>query len=362
MMNRISLSKRENIAFCAGSVIGSRHSFTKRLFNTGSGIGVALSGLPFDDIRELMSNLPKADEQAPVLAAMRSETMSAHTGAMPAEKEHLSWLASWSGKSPKVERPLMALFAGTHGVSGQTGEADTLDAVTRLAAGGSAVNQVCASQDIGLKVFDLALQIPVGDITETAAMDEKGAAGTIGFGMEAIAGGVDLLGLAAFGRGGEVADAVLLELAAGQTREAALAHAGIAAGGPQAAQVEKAVGLHGDATGDPMELLRRLGGRDHSAVAGAILAARVNHVPVVLGGIRAWVVALLLDQIETGACAHCAVAGGEAEEFAGLVARTCAMPRVLAGFGQSSEGMQAALAIGLLKGLAAAHDGFAETA
>ena len=322
---------------------------------------MALSGLPFDDIRELISQLPKADEQAPALAAARCETMSAHTGLQPLEAELLSWLACWSGKSPKVERPLMALFAGTHGLAGKTGEAETLDAVTRLAAGGSAVNQVCASQDIGLKVFDLALQIPVGDITEAAAMDEKGAAGTIGFGMEAIAGGVDLLGLSAFGRGGEVADAALLELGGGQNREAALSFTGIEPAGEQAQQVEQAAVLHGEAAGDPLELLRRLGGREHSAIAGAILAARVNHVPVVLGGIRAWVVALVLDQIEKGACAHCAVAGGEDGGLGMAVARQCVMPHLLSGFGQSGEGMQAAMAIGLLKGLAAVHDGFTET-
>ncbi len=27
------------------------------------------------------------------------------------------WLAGWSGKSPSIARPLIALFAGTHGVS-----------------------------------------------------------------------------------------------------------------------------------------------------------------------------------------------------------------------------------------------------
>ena len=320
---------------------------------------MALSGLPFDDIRALISGLPKADEQAGMLANARSEMLADHLGAMEGEAALASWLARWSGKSPKVDRPLMALFAGTHGVAGKPGEEETLAAVTRLAAGGGAVNQICATQDIGLKVFDLALQIPVGDITETAAMDEKGAAGTIGFGMEAIAGGVDLLGLAAFGAGGDVADAALLELAAGQDRETALALAAIDPAGEQARRVEEAVALHGEA-GDPLEVLRRLGGREHSALAGAILAARVNHVPVVLGGIRAWVAALVLDSIEKGACAHCALAGGEVDGVAGLAARQCGAPHLLAGFGQSGEGMQAALAIGLIRGIAAAHDGFAE--
>lgn len=292
----------------AAAALLVRDILSKWHLNTGLETGVALSGLPFDDIRALISALPQADEQARALAAVRSAQLAARLGAMPGEAELAAWLAAWSGRSPKVDRPLMALFAGTHGVEGQSAEEDTLAAVTRLAAGGGAVNQICAAQDIGLKVFDLALQIPVDDITETAALDEKGSAGTIGFGMEAIAGGVDLLGLAAFGRGGEVADAALLKLVVGWDRETALAAAGIAPDGEQAQQVESAVVLHGAAS-DPLELLRRLGGREHSALAGAILSARVNHVPVVLCGIRAWVVALLLNRIENGACAHCAVAG-----------------------------------------------------
>ncbi|WP_075996692.1 nicotinate-nucleotide--dimethylbenzimidazole phosphoribosyltransferase [Salaquimonas pukyongi] len=321
---------------------------------------MALSGLPFDDIRTLIAGLPEADKAAHRLAVARSEVLIEHLGAMHREAELAAWLAAWSGKSPRAERPLLALFAGTHGAAEHSLQEDTIATVTRLAAGGSAVNQICAGQDIGLKVFDLALQIPVGDVCTTEAMDEKGCAGTIGFGMEAIAGGVDLLGLAAFGRGGEIADAALIELVGGQDREVALSHAGINPAGECAKQVETALAHHGAAS-DPLELLRRLGGREHSAIAGAILAARVNHVPVVLGGTRALVVALLLENITKGACAHCAVAGGEAAGLAGLVAKACGMPHLLSGFGLSGEGLQAALAMALARAVAAAHEGFSES-
>ena len=63
-----------------------------------------------------------------------------------------------------------------------------------FAAGGAAINQICAAYGLGFKVFDLALDMPTGDITEADAMDEKACVATMAFGMEAIAGGTDLLG------------------------------------------------------------------------------------------------------------------------------------------------------------------------
>jgi len=173
---------------------------------------MSLSGLPFDDIRELISNLPAGYDDIEEIAAKRSAALSEKFGFGGKEAMLCNWLSLHSGKSPNVSRPMVALFAGTHKASAGVlglGEA-TLETVTRMAAGGAPINQVCATHDIGLKVFDLALQYPVEDITSEDAMDEKGSAATIGFGMEAIAGGVDVLGLAAFGQGSEIANAAIL--------------------------------------------------------------------------------------------------------------------------------------------------------
>ncbi len=46
------------------------------------------------------------------------------------------------------------------------------------------------------------------------------------------------------------------------------------------AAVEKAVALHGPHLADPLEVLRRLAGREIAAMAGAILAARMQKVPL----------------------------------------------------------------------------------
>ncbi|RUZ16527.1 nicotinate-nucleotide--dimethylbenzimidazole phosphoribosyltransferase, partial [Mesorhizobium sp. M7A.F.Ca.CA.001.04.1.1] len=103
--------------------------------------------------------------------------------------------------------------AGNHGVTrhgiSPRPVAATANAVELCAAGGAAINQICIAYDLGLKVFDLALHIPTADITEEAALDERGCAATMAFGMEAIAGGTDLLCLGDLGVGNSTVAATL---------------------------------------------------------------------------------------------------------------------------------------------------------
>ena len=54
-------------------------------------------------------------------------------------------------------------------------------------SGGAAINQICKTFDLSLKVYELALEQPTGDITVEPALDEKECAATMAFGMEALA-------------------------------------------------------------------------------------------------------------------------------------------------------------------------------
>ena len=101
--------------------------------------------------------------------------------------------------------PVVAVFAGNHGVVGQGvaayPQAVTAQMVANFQAGGAAVNQVCKVHGLGLKVFELALDRPTEDITEDAALSEVDCAGTMAYGMQAIAGGCDLLCIGEMGIG-----------------------------------------------------------------------------------------------------------------------------------------------------------------
>ena len=260
------------------------------------------SGLPFDDFRNLLKNLPGPDEAAVAAVRERDAQLTKPAGSLGRLEEIAEWLAAWTARrAPAVTRPLVAVFAGNHGVVNQGvapyPQSVTAQMVANFAAGGAAVNQICIANDLGLKVFDLALDYPTSDITQDAAMDEKTCAATMAFGMEAIAGGTDLLCIGEMGIGNTtVAAAIFHGLYGGDAAE--WVGPGTGSAGEVLTRkidaVARAVELHRPHLGDPLELLRRLGGREVAAMAGAILAARAERIPVIIDGYVATAAAAVL--------------------------------------------------------------------
>jgi nicotinate-nucleotide--dimethylbenzimidazole phosphoribosyltransferase len=144
----------------------------------------AVSGLPFDDIRTLLAKMPAADAAAVAAVRSRDAVLTKPAGSLGRLEEIAEWLAAWQGRAlPRVDRPLVAIFAGnhgvvTHGVSAFPAEV-TRQMVDNFAAGGAAINQICLATGLGLKVYDLALDLPTGDITVEAALDEATCAATM---------------------------------------------------------------------------------------------------------------------------------------------------------------------------------------
>jgi len=263
------------------------------------------SGLPFDDIRALLADLPGANvDMAKHTAAKVAESMGEDAGKFG---ELCVWYSTWSGRSPIITKPALTLFAGTHAVDGSENEW-LFKRVGAIASGGSSVNRLCQAHDLGLKLLDLALQIPVADITRDAALDEKASAGTLAFGMEAIAGGTDLLCVAAIEQGANASVISILSLLLEMSCEnIATAFASPA---EQIAPARLAADRVEKHKNDPLEVFRHLGGRETSAICGAILAARTQHIPVILAGPTALASAVVLSLAMPGSVAHCCYAKG----------------------------------------------------
>lgn len=324
------------------------------------------SGLPFDDFRQLLKTLPGPDEAARSRAAERSRKLSAQGVALGRIAELAEWQAAWTGRDPQVLRPLVALFAGTHGVArhgvSPRRSDETQAMIEHAAAGGAMVNQLCAASDLGLKIFDLALHLPVGDITTDAALDERGCAATMAFGMEAVAGGIDLLCVGAVGVGGTTAAAAIMTALFGGS---GADWVGPGAGARQemierkARIVDQAVAFHGSHLKDPLEALRRLGGREFAAIAGAILAARVEKVPVILDGYVSLAAAAVLQALHPAALDHCLLGHVSTEPgMAPAAERMGSRPLLDLSLGDG-EGAGAALAAGIVKNAVLVHSGMA---
>lgn len=327
---------------------------------------MSASGLPFDDFRALLRDLPGPDGAALVAARERDATLTKPAGALGRLEEIAFWLAAWTGRAPAVNRPLVAIFAGNHGVTkhGITPFPSSVTAqmVENFAAGGAAINQICVTHDLGLKVFDLALDYPTGDITEEAALSERDCAATMAFGMEAVAGGTDLLCIGEMGIGNTtIAAAINLALYGGTATE--WVGPGTGSEGElltrKIAAVEKAVAFHQSHLNDPLELMRRLGGREIAAMAGAILAARMQKIPVIIDGYVATAAAAILKAANPSALDHCLIGHVSAEPGHIRAIEKLGKTPLLALGMRLGEGTGAALAAGIVKAAAACHSGMA---
>ncbi len=295
--------------------------------STDSEIDMDARPLSFEAIRALLVDLPPPDLDAAAATRERDRQLTKPPGSLGRLEEIAEWLASWQGRHPPaVVRPLAAVFAGNHGVVEQGisayPQAVTAQMIGNFQAGGAAVNQLCQAFGIGLKVYELALERPTRDITHHAAMDEAECAAAIAYGMESVGDGADLLCIGEMGIGNTtVAAAIAHALHGGGAEDwvgpgTGLDDAGVAR---KADVVRQAVEHHAGCLDDPLEVLRRLGGREIAAMCGAILAARLGRVPVLIDGYVATAAAAVLHAIDRGALDHCMAAHLSAEPAHGAL-------------------------------------------
>src|ERR1700720_841931 len=321
---------------------------------------------PFDSIRDLIASMPEASEASRQAVRARQAELTKPPGSLGRLEEIVAFLGAWQGKpKPSIDRPLVAVFAGNHGVVEKGVSAYPASVpramVDNFRAGGAAINQICAAHGLGLKVFDLALDVPAKDITEAPALEEKEAAATFAFGMEAIAGGTNLLCLGEMGIGNPTIAAAIYHGLYGAAADWVGRGTGIDDRGlaRKIAAVEAAVSRHREHVADPLEVMRRLGVREIAAIAGAIIAARVERIPVILDGYVVCSAAAILHALDPGALDHCMAAHVVAEGgHADVLRRLGKKPLLDLGL-RLGEGTGAALAFGIIKAAIACHAGMA---
>src|SRR5579863_6252457 len=274
-----------------------------------------------DEIRALFAHLPGPDLDAGTAAALRERQLTKPAGALGRLEELTGWLATWQGRyPPQLDHPRTCVFAGNHGVASRGVSAYpaavTAQMVQNFIAGGAAVNQLCKVVDADLRVYEMSLEQPTADFVDGPAMSEEDCARAIAYGMMAVEPGIDVLALGEMGIANTTSAAALcLVLFGGSAEDWTGPGTGVAGAAldRKRAVVSAAAERHGDAAGDPLELLRRLGGHELAAIAGVVLAARMGRVPVLLDGFACTAAAAILQAIDPRALDHCAVAHVSAE-------------------------------------------------
>jgi nicotinate-nucleotide--dimethylbenzimidazole phosphoribosyltransferase len=327
-----------------------------------------------DEIRALLAHLPGPDLAAGTAALLRERQLTKPTGALGRLEELAAWLATWQARHPpRLDHPRTVVFAGNHGVARRGVSAYpaavTAQMVQNFIAGGAAINQLCRVVDADLRVYEMNLETPTGDIVEEPAMSEEECAKAMAYGMMAVEPGIDALAVGEMGIGNTTAAAALaLALFGGTAEEWTGPGTGVTGAALEqkrrivAAAVARHTARHGGEAGDSFDLLRRLGGLELAAIAGAVMAARLGHVPVVLDGFAATAAAAVLFAADPHALDHCLAAHLSPEPGHRLLLERIGKRPLLDLGMRLGEGSGATLAFAILKAAAACHAGMASFA
>ncbi|MSP82855.1 MAG: nicotinate-nucleotide--dimethylbenzimidazole phosphoribosyltransferase [Alphaproteobacteria bacterium] len=319
----------------------------------------------FADIRRLLAQPPSGDEGAGGAARRREATLTKPAGSLGRLEEITAWIATWQGRyPPSLERIAVTVFAGNHGVAARGVSAYpaavTAQMVANFQAGGAAINQLAHAAGATLAVVALDLDRPTADFTAAPAMTEAECCGAFARGFDTVADGTDLLCLGEMGIGNTTAAAALAHALFGGMPEdwvgrgTGVDDAGLAR---KAQAVAAAHARRGGRTLGPLEALADVGGRELAAIAGAVLAARLRRVPVLLDGFVCTAAAAVLAR----SCGldHCRLGHVSAEAGHRRLAAALGLVPLLDLGMRLGEASGATLAALLVKAALATHAGMA---
>ncbi len=319
------------------------------------------------DYHLALGALPGPDEEAIAAARARQGQLTKPPGSLGRLEDIACFLAGWQGRArPAIAAGHAVVFAGNHGIAALGVSAFPADVTAQMVAnfeaGGAAINALSHAAGLSLAVVALDLDRPTADFTRAAAMDEADCLAALNAGAAAVPEGCDLLVLGEMGIANSTAAAALSARSFGGS--------GVDWVGPgtgvdrdglrrKIEVVDAALGFHADTAVDPFETMRRVGGRETAAIAGAVLAARLSRIPVMLDGFICCAAIAPLAAARPDIVAHC-LAGHQSAEpgHARLLDRLGLEPLLKLDM-RLGEGSGAAVAVSIVRAALAAHDGMA---
>ncbi|GAA3437750.1 nicotinate-nucleotide--dimethylbenzimidazole phosphoribosyltransferase [Kutzneria kofuensis] len=272
-------------------------------------------------------------------AAARHERLTKPAGSLGRLEELGVWIASCQGKCPPrpFTRARVVVFAGDHGVARSGVSAYPTEVTGQMVAnfmtGGAAINVLAGVAGATVRVVDMAVDADTpeqvsrhkvrrssGSIDREDALTDDEVRRAVAAGMaiadEEVDGGADLLIAGDMGIGNTTPSAVIV---AALTGEEPVAVVGRGTGIDDSAWMRKTAAIR-DAlrrarkvTGDPLALLRTVGGADIAAMAGFLAQAAIRRTPVLLDGLVVGAAAMVAEDLAPGA-RHWWVAGHRSVE------------------------------------------------
>jgi nicotinate-nucleotide--dimethylbenzimidazole phosphoribosyltransferase len=306
-----------------------------------------------DLIAETVAAIPPPDEAAMRAAREHHDRLTKPRGALGALEELSVRLAGVAGVCPPPlpEPAAVAVFAADHGVHAQGvtpwPQEVTAQMVQNFLAGGAVVNAFARQFGAQVSVVDVGVKADLSpspglisrkvacgtaDMTQGPAMTPAEVRQAVETGIEVardlVAAGNRCLITGDMGIANTTASAALIAAFTGRTPESVTGYGtGIddstharkikvvrIALGRARAELGDRGGADGTVTSaDPLAVLAQVGGLEHAALAGFILGAAAERVPVVLDGVIAGAAALVAAALAPAVPEYC-VAGHRSAE------------------------------------------------
>ncbi|MBB4858913.1 nicotinate-nucleotide--dimethylbenzimidazole phosphoribosyltransferase [Novosphingobium chloroacetimidivorans] len=311
-----------------------------------------------------ISNMPIASDAAARAARERQAELTKPAGSLGRLEEIAVFMAGWQDDPrPKLDRVCATVFAGNHGVAARGVSAFpaevTAQMVDNFRSGGAAINVLSQAAGAKLTIVPLDLDRPTGDIASEAAMSEAECLDALNAGAAVVSSDTQLLVVGEMGIGSTTPAAALCAAAFGGDA-AQWCGQGTGVDGAGLARkidaVDQALALHRPHCSDPFEMLRRLGGREIAAMAGAMLAARLRRIPVLLDGFITCAAIAPIAAQHPQFTWHCLAAHCSAEAAHQLLLDCLGLEPLLRLDMRLGEGSGAALAVPLVRAALATHD------
>jgi len=326
-------------------------------------------------LESVLEQIGVLDEGAMAAAHARQARLTKPPGSLGRLEEIAVKVCGIQGRAhPEVEESAIFVMAGDHGVVAQGvtayPQAVTAQMIANFAAGGAAINVLARCVGARVVIVDMGVagesircgnvvcrKVAAGtqDLSRGAAMSREQARQAVETGIEVFQAemgkGLDLAGAGDMGIGNTTAAAAITAVFTGRTaaevagRGTGLDDAGL---GRKIAVLERALTVNRPDGRDALDVLAKVGGFEIGGLAGVMLAAAANRVPVLIDGAISGAAALVAAALSPRAKAfmiagHLSTEPGHRAALAHLGVEPLLDLRMRLG-----EGTGAALAMGLV--------------
>ncbi|MHB0867269.1 MAG: nicotinate-nucleotide--dimethylbenzimidazole phosphoribosyltransferase [Thermoleophilia bacterium] len=274
-------------------------------------------------LNDTIARISGLDAEAMEQAAARQDQLTKPQGSLGILEELSIRLAGIQGDPfPSINRKVIIVMAGDHGVVAEGVSAFpqevTPQMVANFAAGGAGINVLARHAGAEVRVVDVGVAAEVdipgviqkkvrpgtANMTEGPAMTHEEAVACIEAGIEVAQGeidaGADLLGTGDMGIGNTTPSSAILTVISGAALELTVGRGtgiGAAAMEQKREAVRRAIQVNRPDPADGLDILAKVGGLEIGGLAGVILAAAANRVPVVIDGFISGAAALIAARL-----------------------------------------------------------------